>query len=548
MKEQLRVVLAVARAPALARIELAYLGFNMAEYALWMTFIVYAYGIGGAGTAALVVTLQLIPCGLIAPFAGYAGDRFRGDRVLLAGYLLQAATAGATALALFGGAPFLLVALIATGSAMSFTLTRPVQSVVLPSVTHSPSDLTAANTVSGLAENIGTFVGPLLAGIILGTFGPGAAFGTFAVVSTASAVLVARLPVDLRRAALESGTGARAILGQAFGGFGVLRRERQVLLLVTILAASTIVIGALDILFAAVAIDLLGAGEAWAGFLYSAFGLGGVVGTLATVSLIGRRRMTPAFASSSGLFGFSISAIGLIPTTASAPILFGASGAGFSVTIVAGRTLLQRTAPEVVLARVFGILEGLDMFALAVGTIAAGSLIEVIGVPGALLVIGLLVPAVIAVTWVQLAAVDRHARLPDPETLDLLRRIAIFAPLSAPAMERVVADAVGIDVPAGTVVIREGDAGDRYYAIAEGRVAVTAAGVHLSHREAGQGFGEIALLRDVPRTATVTAMTPLRLVAIERVPFLEAVTGHPQSRERAEAVAAEQLANTPGRG
>ncbi len=546
MKEQLRVVLAVAREPALARIELAYLGFNMAEYALWMTFIVFAYGVGGAATAALVVTLQLIPCGLIAPFAGYAGDRWRGDRVLFAGYAIQAAAAGATAMALFAGAPFAVVAVVATGSAISFTLTRPVQAVVLPSVTHSPADLTAANTVSGLAENVGTFIGPLIAGLILAAFGPGAAFATFALVSIVGAVLVLRLPVDLRRTARESGTGVRAVLAEAFGGFGVLRREPQVLLLVAILAASTIVIGALDILFVAVAIDLLGAGEAWAGFLYSAFGLGGVFGTLATVSLVGRRRMTPALASSSGLFGVSISAIGLIPTTASAPVLFGASGAGFSVTMVAGRTLLQRTAPEVVLARVFGILEGLDMFALGLGAIAAGVLIEVIGVSGALLVIGLLVPTVIAITWVQLAAVDRHARLPDPATLDLLRQIPIFAPLSAPSMERIVANAVKLEVPAGEVVIREGDAGDRYYAIAEGRVEATAGGAHLSYRDAGEGFGEIALLRDVPRTATVTAMTPLRLAAIERSSFLETVTGHPQSRERAEAVAAAQLANTPG--
>lgn len=548
MREQVRVVLAVARDPALARIELAYLGFNMAEFALWMTFIVYAYGVGGAGTAALVVTLQLIPCGLIAPFAGYAGDRYRGDRVLLGGYLIQATTGAATAIAMLGGAPFIVVALIATTSAISFTLTRPVQAVVLPGVTHSPADLTAANTVSGLAENVGTFVGPLLAGIILAAQGPGVVFGVFAVVCALSAGLVTRLPVDLRRVRIESGEGARAVVVEAFGGFGVLRRQRQVALLVTILATSSVVIGALDILFAAVAIDLLHAGEAWAGFLYSGFGLGGIFGTLATVSLVGRRRMTPAFASSSGLFGFSISAIGLIPTTVSAPLLFGASGAGFSVTMVAGRTLLQRTAPESVLARVFGILESLDMAALAVGTIGAGALIQVFGVAAALFVVGLLVPAVIAVSWVQLGAVDRNARVPDPETLELLRRLPIFAPLSAPTMERVVDGSVRVDVPLGDVVIREGDVGDRYYVIAEGRVEATADGAHLSFRDVGQGFGEIALLRNVPRTATITALTPLRLIALDRDHFLEAVTGHPQSRERAESVAAEQLANTPDRG
>ncbi|MBI2763479.1 MAG: MFS transporter [Chloroflexi bacterium] len=548
MREQLRVVLAVARDPGLARIELAYLGFNMAEYATWIAILVWAYTRGGAAAAALVAFIQLMPAALMAPFAAYAGDRYRQDRVLLAAYLLQAATLAATGIALYLDAPFPLVVLAATLASVSFTVTRPVQAVMLPSVTHTPADLTAANTVSGLSESIGIFIGPFVGGVVLGRFGPGEVFLTFSFISFIAAVLVARLPIFPAAVASTGTLTARERLAESFGGFAALRRERRVMVLVLVLSASTVVIGALDILFAAVAIDLLHAGEAWAGFLYSAFGLGGIVGTVATVALVGRRRMTPAFAGSSGLFGFSISAIGLVATTVSAPALFAASGAGSSITTVAGRTLLQRTAPEAVMARVFGVLEGLAMFALAVGAVASGMLVESIGVSGALLVVGLLVPTVLALTWVQLGALDRNAKAPDPEALELLRRLPIFAPLSAISMEKILADMDWLHVPAGAVVIREGDEGDRFYVIADGRVAVTFGGAHLSMRGPGDGIGEIALLRNVPRTATVTAVTPLRLIVVERVRFLAAVTGHAQSRERAEATADAQLRNTAAPG
>ena len=546
MREQLRVVIAVARDVALARIELAYFGFNMAEYATWMAILVYAYGLGGAAEAAVFSLVQLIPSGLVAPFAAYAGDRYRHDRVLLAGYLLQAVTLGTTAIALYASAPVPIVLLIATLAAVSFTITRPVQAVILPSITHSPGDLTAANAVSGLAENLGIFAGPLLGGILLGgRADPGDVFAAFAVLSLISMLLVLRLPIANDAVAGESASGVREILRASFGGFGVLRRQRRVLLLVLVLAATNVVIGTLDILFVATAIDLLRAGEAWAGFLFAAFGLGGIVGALTSVTLVGRRRLTPALAGSGGLFGLPISTVGLAPSIATAPVLFAASGAGSSITTVAGRTLLQRIAPEAVLARVFGVLEGLAMFAFALGAVVSGALVETLGITQALVVSGLMVPAVVIVAWIQLGALDRDARAPDPEALALLRRIPIFAPLSAPSIERILAELTWLAVPAGHVVIREGDPGDRFYILAEGRVEITQRGVRLSERDNGEYVGEIALLRNVPRTATVTALTPLRLIAIDGERFIEAVTGHAGSRRQAEAVAEERMPLAP---
>jgi signal-transduction protein with cAMP-binding, CBS, and nucleotidyltransferase domain len=168
-------------------------------------------------------------------------------------------------------------------------------------------------------------------------------------------------------------------------------------------------------------------------------------------------------------------------------------------------------------------------------------LIQQLGVGGALVVAGLLVPVVLAISWEQLRALDRHARAPDPEALLLLRRLPIFAPLSATSIERILAELTWLEVPIGHVVIREGDPGDRFYVLAEGRVAISKAGVQLAVEGPGEYFGEIALLRDVPRTATVTALETLRLFAIDRDRFLEAVTGHSQSRQHADALASERL-------
>lgn len=537
MREQLRVVLTVARDGTLARIQIAYLGFNMAEYATWIAILVYAYGLGGSSTAALVAMIQLVPSGIVAPFAAYAGDRYPRDRVLVAGYVWQGLSLGATAVALFLEASAAVTIAVATFAAVSFTITRPIMAVILPSITHSPGDLTAANAVTGLVENVAKFLGPLVCGLLLASADAGTVFALFGVLSLGSGLLVSRLPVTLERAVPDESGGVRAILTGSFGGFGVLARERAVLLLVALISLATVVIGALDILFVAAAIDLLGAGEEWAGYLNAAFGLGGVLGAFATVLLVGRRRMTPSLGVNSVLFGLPIAVVGAIPATATAPLLFGASGAGYGVFTVAGQTLLQRIAPEAVLARVFGVVESLGMFALATGSLAAGVLIAALGVGGALVIGGMLVPATLVLCWFQLRALDRDARPIDTEALGLLRALPIFAPLSALTMDRILADLTRLEVPAGHVLIHEGDVGDRFYVLAEGRVEIVRGGVVLGEQGQGDHFGEIALLRDVPRTATVRARTPVRVIAIERGQFLEAVTGHSQSRAQAEAVA-----------
>ena len=539
----MRVVAAVARDPSLRRVLLAFLGFNMAEYATWIAILVYAYNRGGASAAGIVALIQLIPAGIVAPFASFAGDRFRRDRVLLTGYAIQAVSLGAVAVALAAGLPLALTYGVAAIASASLTFTRPVQAALLPGITRSAEDLTAANAVAGLAESAGIFVGPLIAGLLLGRYGPASVYAVFAVVSALGMILVARLRVERTVVTPVGRIRAGDVVRETIVGFRVLGRDRSTGLLVLALVAGVAVVGALDVLFVAVAIDLLGKGDAWAGYLNSAFGLGGVVGAALSVALIGRRRLMPPLVQGSVLFGAPIAVVGVAPAALTAPLLFAATGAGRSISSVAGNTLLQRTTPDDVLSRVFGVFEGSAMFALAFGSVAASVLVETLGIGSALIVTGAFAPAVVLLLAAPPLAIDRAAPAPDPAALSLLRALPIFAPLSAPSIERVMSHLIRLEVPAGEVLIREGEPGDRFYVIVEGDVAVSRDGAHIVDRHAGEHVGEIALMRDVPRTATVTAITPVKLLALEREPFLAAVTGYPQSHERLEAVIEDRLAD-----
>jgi MFS family permease len=277
MRRRLQAVARTVRDPNLARVELAYLGFNMAEHATWLAMLVYAYAKGGAVTAGVVALILLIPSAVIAPFAAYSGDRFRRDRVLLVSYAIQAASFGLAATVLCVEAPVPVVFAVAVVYAVSLTFTRPAQASLLPSITRTPQDLTAANVVSGFVESLGIALGPLCAGLILGASEPATVFATFAVVTSLGAIAVGTMRVDPRDVEPPLRIDAEDVVQETLGGFRALRREHDVRLLVILLSAGILVIGALDILYFATSIDLLDIGKRGAGYR-SRGQVGGIIG------------------------------------------------------------------------------------------------------------------------------------------------------------------------------------------------------------------------------------------------------------------------------
>jgi len=216
-------------------------------------------------------------------------------------------------------------------------------------------------------------------------------------------------------------------------------------------------------------------------------------------------------------------------------------GVGNTLFDVSVYTLLQRAVPELVLARVFGILETVVLGCIAVGGVVAPLLINALGPRGALLACGLLLPALAAAAWPALRSVDAAAAAPGP-ALDLLRGLPMFAPLPVLALERLALEARAVQVPADVAVFAQGDPGDAFYVIAAGALDVAVDGVPVSQLVAGESFGEIALLRDSPRTATITAREASDLWAVERDDFLAALTGHAAAGETADHVVDSRLA------
>ena len=515
--------------------ELAYLGFSLTEWAIWVAVLVFAYGNGGAGEVALVAVLQLAPAAVVAPLAASFGDRYPRERVLLAAYLLQAAVAAAMAASLLAGAPVALVYALAAASNAAITLTRPVQAAMLPSLSRTPAELTAANVAAGSIENTAILVGPAVAGVVLQGFGPAPVFIGAAAVSLAGAVLVAGLPRTVAPDRADGTGGLRSAISQTLAGFAMLAREERPRSVVVLLGSASVLWGALDVLLVILALDQLSLGQSGVGFLNSAIGAGGIAGALLTTLLVGRARLAGPFGAGLLLWGAALATVGLLPLPTVAVLLLAVAGLGRVVMDVAGRTLLQRVSPDALLSRVFGVVEGIDNASLALGSVLAPVLLAVAGIRGAFIAAGVALILFTALSWRRLLRTDATGTV-RPRELAALMGVTFFTSLSGQALERLAAALIPVAVRPGMRIITQGDLGDRFYIISSGTVQVSVDGVPIRTMEAGESFGEIALLRDIRRTASVIAVTAVDLLALDRHHFVEIVTGQPVAVAAAEAV------------
>jgi MFS family permease len=478
----------------------------------------------------------MLPAAVGAPFTAVLADRFPRRRVMLVADLLRSGALAGAAVAAFSDAPAVVVYVLVALVSLVATAFRPAQAALLPSLARTPDELTAANVTSSTVESVAAFAGPALGGAVVAATSVGAAFAVTAGTFLWSAFLLSGIRGEPRPAAER---GREPIPAAILGGFRVLAREGGLRLLVGLFAAQTLVYGALSVLLVVSALELLDLGESGLGYLYSALGVGGVVGALLSAALVGRRGLATAFGVGVVAWGVPIALVGVWPSAAPALVFLALVGAANTVVDVSGLTLLQRAVPDQVLARVFGVLETLVLVAVAVGSAVAPLLVSAFGIRGALVATGAFLPVATALAWSGLRRLDEVAA-PTAE-LELLRAQPLFAPLAAPTLENLAGDLVPVSVAAGEEVVRAGEPGDRFYVVAAGDLDVIVDGRPAGSLGPGDHFGEIALLRDVPRTATVRATTDARLYALARDDFLAAVTGHPASAEAADAVVTERL-------
>jgi cyclic nucleotide-binding protein len=373
----------------------------------------------------------------------------------------------------------------------------------------------------------------------------GCVFGVCAGLAVIAALLVAGLRVAPLASSPE---GAPALLTGLGESLQLSVRRPRLRLMLALLTAEAAVVGALDLLFVILAVAVLGRSRAWAGYLNAAYGAGAVLAATVSAMLIGRRLGVPILAAAlllSGALAALAFGLGLAGTVA----LLTVAGASRALLDVATRTLLQRSVPPRLTGRVFGVLEGLTMAGLALGSLLVPVLVGLGGSRLALLGVAAVLPLAAVAGGRGLFGLDAEAAVPVVE-IALLRSLPMFAKLPAPAIEGLAAGLTPLAVPAGTALIRQGDQGDAYYAIAAGELDALADGRFLRRCGRGEGVGEIALLRAVPRTATVIAHTNATVYELKRELFLTAVLGHAATERQAGRIADERLAAgaAPGSG
>ena len=520
----------------------AQLGWGAAITAEWMHFValgIFAYEVGGPLAVGIAGLVRLLPAALLAPFAAALGDRFRRERFLAATSLVGAAALAGSAAAIAVGANEIVVFALAAAVGVASTLVRPALQALLPSLARTPAELIASNGATSTVEGIGTLVGPLAAGVIVSVGDTGAVFGAGALAFAAAAVLFASVRVEGRIELVGPGEddSDRGLLA----GFTSVLGEQKARLVVGLVAAQGFVRGCLNVLIVVTVFQVLDAGEGAVGYLTAALGIGGLVGALASPALLGSRLAVP-FGVALVFWGLPIALVAPTPYLAVAILLLAVVGAANSIEDVAAFTLLQRIVPDAVLARGFGVVWALAMGAVALGSIAAPAVVDAIGPRLALVLVGSILPVLTLLTWHGLVEIDRTVAKPGPGT-EVVEQASVFAPLSIAAKERLAAALVPLEVAAGEVVIRAGDVGDRFYLVADGVLEIVGEGVQ-AIAAPGDFFGEIALLRDVPRTATVHALMDSELYVLSRADFLAAVLAHTGVRAASEQVADARL----GRG
>jgi MFS family permease len=534
--EPVHLFAGIARNADVRRLELAWAASNFASRASAVAVAVYAYEADGVGAVGIVVFLRLAVAAAASPWLSVFADRRPRRLVLIASDLVRCLMLGGMALLVAFDAASLSVYILAVLVAVAEPVFRSAQAALTPSLVRTPEELTAANVVASAVESVGLFAGPALGALLLVVAGSGTVFAVTGLLLLVSVALVARIGV----AGEPAPEPAVARTDTLLAGWRAIISQRELRVVIGLFSAQTLVAGLVQVLLVVLAIELLSLGTAGVGWLNGMIGIGATLGVLAVAGVAGRSSISRYFALGLLLWGLPLLLIAAWPEPAVAFLLLALLGVGNTLVDVTGITLMQRTASDDVLGRVFGAFEAIALLAMGVGALLAPVLVSALGGRWAVLVTGLIMPVTVIPLWRRLDAIDAAAPAP-AELVELLRGIPIFAPLPAPQLERLARALVEVRVDPGSVVFAAGDHGDRFYVIAEGQAGVEVAGEPVRTLEPGDFFGEIALLRDVPRTATVLATTGLRLLALDRETFVSTVTGHAASAEAAGSVVAARL-------
>ena len=536
----------VFRNPGLRRVELALAGSLIGDWAFATAVTVWAYGVGGVTAVGVWTAVRLTLMALTAPVASMLADRLPRKRVMVASDLIRLVLIVAAGLCLVFDTPAAPVFVLATLAGLLGTPFRCAQRALMPALASTPEELTASNGTGSTLESLSFFVGPTLGALLIAATDVQTVFFLNAVTFAWSMALVLGIRVpqqdELDRPTTTDPGGVPAkesFAAEVSGGFRAIAADRDLAVVIWLVSAQTIVAGASAVFLVVMAVDVLGTGAQGVGYLNSVLGVGAVLGGFLAISRATKRRLAQDLTVGVVLWAaplLLVTAWGSPVTVFAAVALLGLANPLVDVNM---DTIVQRIAPDAVMGRVFGALEACVITTMALGAALMPVLLSVWGLRTSLAIVG------IAVTALSLPFVPRmrrlDARLTAPDGLDLLAAIPMFVPLTPATVDGLARRLVRVSVPAGSAIVTEGEESDTFYVIESGLVDVTHDGVLLRQEGPGEFFGEIGLLRDVPRTATVTAVEDTVLMTLERDDFLPAVTGQGDAFRAADDVVSFRL-------
>jgi MFS family permease len=510
----------------LRRAQISFAAMWAGESAFMVALAVVAFREGGVAAVGAVTAVRMATAAFVAPFLATMADRVRRERVLTAVGVVRGAMLACAAVVTGTDGPAAATYGFAVVATVAVALYRPAHSALLPALAKSPQDLTSANAVRGMLDSLATLGGPVAAAVLLAASGPAAVFAVCSAASLLGGLVVVALPYDAPpRTEAVRGAG-RAVLR----GFTTIAADRTLSLITALGVVQTFTRGCLTVFAVVIAIDLLDTGDPGVGILNAAVGAGGVLGSMFAFALVRRGGLATWFGVGIALFGAPLALIGLLPGQAAAIVLLGLVGVGNALIDVGGFTMLARLTDESVLARMFAGFEAILTLGVAFGGLLAPLVIEALGRRPALVAVGLLAPLAVAASWPALRRLDGRMRIRDAD-IEILRAVPMLGTLPAATIEQLGAGLEHVEFGPRQAVFTQGERGDRFYVVETGRADVIRDGRIVNTLGRGDGFGEIALLDDRPRTATIRATpdAPLRLSVLERRSFLTAVTGYPAS-------------------
>jgi MFS family permease len=501
------------------------------EFLFLSAMTVYAFDENGAAGVGLVGFLRVLPATVALPWLGALADRVSRRQLLVVACALRAVTAAGAAAAVDQPA---VVYTLLTLSTVCHAAYRPVLAALFPTLCTTPEELAGVNAVRAILDGVAALAGPLAAAALLAAYDPAASFAAVALLAGAAGVLAAGLRYEsLRPAAADGPVDRVGVVADVVEGLRELRRRPRALDVIVLGGGQCLVRGALTVLAVVVAVQVTDLGRPGVGILWAAFGVGGFVAAMASIGAAGSARLGTLFGAGIAMWGVPIVLIGLLTSSYVAVGAFVVIGAANALVDVTGFTLLQRLVPDQTLARVLALTEAVFSLALALGSLAIPFVISALGDSATLIVTGCILPLAVVARWAGLRAIDADIGV-RKDRIVLLRRVRMLRLLPVPVIESLALRLRRSRVSAQTDVFRKGDPGDGFYIIESGLVAVIDDGHEIRRLGPGDAFGEIALLREVPRTATVRALEDTELAALDGPQFVSAITAFSATSSTAE--------------